>query len=138
MRGALNRASLDAAVNDDSSLQWSPVYTTVAGLLPLGEVPAVGRGAGRPSIILVRSQLDVSHPGRVKLSFNTALGLTFWMDGRRVELPANAADELICDLGTGLHTLTIAALPARRAQAIQCTLEDLAGSKAQARVVLGK
>jgi putative heme-binding domain-containing protein len=137
-RRLLNRTSLDAAINDNNSLVWSPLYTTVAGLLPLGELPAVGRGAGRPPIVLARSQLDVSHPGRVKLRFNSALGLTFWMDGRRIEPTADRADELICDLATGLHTLTVAVLPARREQAIRCTLDDVAGSGAQARVVLGK
>ena len=97
-RRLLNRTSLDAVINEDRSLVWSPVYTTVAGLLPLGDVPAVSRGAGRPPIALARSQLEVSHPGRVKLSFNSALGLTFWMDGRRIEPTADRADELICDL----------------------------------------
>jgi hypothetical protein len=137
-RRLLDRTSLDAAVREGGSLVWSPVYTTVAGLLPLGDLPAVSHGAGRPPIILARSELEVSHPGRVKLSFNSALGLTCWMDGRRIEPPSDRADELICDLSTGPHTLTIAVLPARRGQAIRCTLDDVAGSGAQARVVLGK
>ncbi len=137
-RRLLNRTSVDNAVNGDSSLVWSPVYTTVAGLLPLGDLPEIGRGAGRPPIALARSELEVSHPGRVKLNFNSTLGLTCWIDGRRIEPPADRPDELICDLGTGRHTLTIAALPARRGQPIRCTLDDVAGSEAQARVVLGK
>jgi hypothetical protein len=74
----------------------------------------------------------------VKLSFNSAIGLTFWMDGRRIEPAADRANEFICALGTGRHSLTIAALPARRGQPIQCTLDDVAGSEAQARVILGK
>jgi putative heme-binding domain-containing protein len=137
-RRLLNRTSLDAAVNEERSLVWSPAYTTVAGLLPLGDVPVVGRGTGRPPIALARSRLEVSHPGRVKLSFNSTLGLTFWMDGSRIEPTADRPDELIYDLSSGLHTLAIAVFPDRRVSAIRCTLDDVAGSGAQARVVLGK
>jgi putative heme-binding domain-containing protein len=137
-RRLISRTSLDAAVNENGSLVWSPLYTTVAGVLPQGDVPAAGHGAGRPPIALARSVLEVSHPGRVKLRFNSAGGLTFWMDGRRIEPTADQGNELICDLTGGLHTLTVAVLQARREQAIQCTLDDVAGSGAQARVVLGK
>jgi putative heme-binding domain-containing protein len=137
-RRLLTRASLDAAMKEDGSLVWSPAYTTVAGLLPLADLPAVRLGAGRPPFALARSQLDVSRPGRVKLNFNSTLELSFWMDGRLIEPPADRADELICELTTGQHTLTIAVFPARRVPAIWCTLDDVAGSGAQARVVLGK
>ena len=134
----LNRTSLDAVISQDSSLVWSSVYTTVAGHLPLGDLPALDRGASRPPIVLARSQVKLSHSGRVKLSFNSTLELTCWIDGRRVEPPADQPGHLILDLGTGLHTLTIAASRSRRPPTIRCTLDDVAGSGAQATVVLGK
>ena len=94
------------------TVHWSGAPSTrrSPGCCRCDDVPAVSRGAGRPPIALARSQLEVSHPGRVKLSFNSALGLTFWMDGRRIEPTADRADELICDLTTGLHTLSLAIL----------------------------
>jgi hypothetical protein len=94
---------------------------------------------------LVRSQFELTRPGRVKLRFNSIADLTLWIDGRRVEPEASSRDELTCDLAVGIHTLTLArpieqtgSPESRRGAAIQCTLEDVAGSEARARVVLGK
>ncbi len=77
----------------DNPLMWRPAYTTVAGLLPLSEWAESGRSPGTTSVALARTQIQVTTPGKVKLSFNTTEGLRFWIDGRRVE-PARDSGRL--------------------------------------------
>jgi hypothetical protein len=132
------RGGLDALVQDEGSLTWRPAYATVAGLLPLSEWSGPGRSSEARPIALARTQLQVTTPGRVKLSFNSAAALTFWLDGRRIEPDRIEPDAVLLDLSAGLHTLTLAVDPGRRGEGIRCVLEDVLGSPARAQVVLGK
>ncbi len=125
---------------DSAALTWSPAYSEVSGLLPLADLPAItlkapaGSGAEVGRTGFARSQIDVTTPGRVRLTLNSPRGLSLWLDGTSVE-PRAAID---LDLTAGLHTLTFAVKPGERAEGLRCTLDDLPGSPARARVVVGK
>ena len=135
---AMIRTSVEAVIQNQESWVWRPVHATVAGLLLPAELPANPRVGNAPPMTLVQSAIAVTTPGAVKLRFNSAAGLSFWVDGRRVELDPNEPDVLILDLGRGTHNLFVAYEPSRRTEPIRCVLEDVAGSAAQARPVLGK
>jgi putative heme-binding domain-containing protein len=137
-RDALARGGPEAVLQLDNPLIWRPTYTTVAGSLPLSEWAEASRSPKSKSLALARTQLQVTTPGPVKLSFNTAEGLRFWIDGRSVEPARDSSNSLILDLTPGLHTLGVAVDLTHRREGIRCLLDDVPGSPARAQVVLGK
>ena len=122
-----------------TALIWRPAYTTVAGLLPLSEWDAdpADRRAPAP-IALARTQLQVTTPGKVKLSFNTTEGLRFWIDGRRVEPTRDTRRARGPRPVAGPAHARRRRRPAHRREGIRCILDDVPGSPARAQVVLGK
>ena len=109
-----------------------------AGVLLSGELPMNPRVNQAPPIAVVQSAVQVTTPGKVKLRFDSAKDLSFWVDGRRVEPAADDPDALALDLDRGVHTLSVAFEPGHRPDGLRCVLEDVAGSSAQALPVLGK
>ncbi len=133
----LARSGVEALVREEGGLTWRPAYTTVAGFLP----PSEWRERSRPVVAraqatagLARTQLQATTGGPVRLALDSTDGLTFYLDGRRVQPKAKA---LVLDLSPGLHTLAVA-IAASRTDGIRCVLEDIPGSPARASVVLGK
>jgi hypothetical protein len=110
---------------------WRPAYSTVAGNLPLAEVPALGL---TPEFSLVRCRVEVTTAGPVALRLEPAEGTKLWVDG----LPKDARAETILDVPTGNHTLTFAVPRDGKSAALRVELRDVAGSPARARMVLGK
>ncbi len=117
-----------AAAFDDPSLRWEPVYSTVAGVLPLADLPHEG------AVAVVRCQVEASTPGSVVMRLNTAKGLRLWLDRKPIEV--KDATEL--NLTPGVHTLTFAVDLGQRTEGLRCELEDQPGSAARVRVVGGK
>ncbi len=124
---------LGAVAGEDTALTWSSEYTTVAGELPLKSIfwrPGL-RTFDLPDCI-ARTQIEVSTGGEVALRLNWDMGLRLWVDGK----PAYPKGTL--NLTPGIHTLTFEVDRTVRKKELQCELEDLPGSKAQARFVGGK
>ena len=130
----LRRQRIAAATGNDPALTWSAAYSMVSGSLPLEEVPAMRIWKDTPPLSVVRCQLDVTTGGKAKLRFGSAKGLTLWFDGN----PVDAKEDVVLDLPTGLHTLTVAVDREQRKEALHVELEDVAGSPARVRVVGGK
>jgi len=134
----LIRTSHASAAGNDPSLVWSPVYSTVAGDLPLDAMPLFKLGTGAEKQVVqasfVRCQLDATTAGKTKLLLNSAKGVKAWLDGEPVE----ARDEMVLDLGLGAHTLTFELDRAVRVEPLRVELDDLAASPARVRVVGGK
>jgi putative heme-binding domain-containing protein len=116
------------AALEDPSLRWDSVYSTVAGVLPLEDLPRAGEAA------VVRCQVEASTPGPVVLRLNTAKGLRLWLDRK----PLEVKDATELNLTPGVHTLTFAVDLGQRKEALRCELEDQPGSAARVRVVGGK
>jgi putative heme-binding domain-containing protein len=134
---ALRRTSLDATIAAPS-LTWSPAYSMVSGILPLETIPASAPATNQffdiPGVSIARGQVDVWTGGAIQLESNGIEGLTLWVDGTRVPVH----EETTLTLASGVHTLTLAIDRSKRRAALKMTLEDVAGSPAQAEVVLGK
>ncbi len=138
VRERLASSGVEGLLRDEGGLTWRPAYATVAGFLPAsewreGSRPA-GGGSARGIVGLARTQLQATTAGPVRLALDSTDGLTFYLDGRRVEPESKA---LTLDLSPGLHTLAVA-IGASRADGVRCVLEDIPGSPARASVVLGK
>ena len=108
---------------DDPSLRWQPVYSTVAGLLPLDGLAAYGETA------VVRCQVEASTPGPVILRLNTAKGLRLWLDRKSVEVK----DSTELNLTPGVHTLTFAVDLSERKEALRVDWRISQGRRAGAR-----
>jgi putative heme-binding domain-containing protein len=132
------RDGLPALINRAQSLAWRPVYTTVAGILPLDEQTGPTKGATAPAVLLARTQLEVTTPGKVKLSFNTTKGISIFIDGKPIEPEPESPRSIVTELARGTHTLIIATDTEHRREGIRCVLEEVAGSSARAQAVLGK
>jgi putative heme-binding domain-containing protein len=122
-----------AATSRDAPWQtWSPVYSRVAGVMPLSDVSAF-KG---PRVCILRCQFEVTTPGKAKMALNSATGLRLWVDGD----PITADKEVVLDLKTGLHTLTLAVDREKRREqeALRVEVVDVSGSPAQVRLIGGK
>lgn len=101
----LNRTSLDSAASDAPQLNWAPLPSTVAGLLPLGEAPVFQPHREVPAMVFASFDIDCQKAGTVRFEF-TAQPDTFsmWLDGRpRPTPPANEA----INLSAGKHRVVL-------------------------------
>jgi putative heme-binding domain-containing protein len=128
----LARDGVGAAGMDRPALVWGPAYSTVAGLLPPAELPALAGAAGR--VAVVRCQLEAATGGPVRLRLNGTQGLTLWLDRKPVEL----REVLEWNPTPGMHTLTVAIDVGRRKEPLRCEVEDVSGSPARVNPVGGK
>jgi putative heme-binding domain-containing protein len=140
----LERAGLDAVLRDDPHLLWGPGYSTVAGTLPIAELPrvAVPLPTGRmlKPLSVVRCQVEVTTAGPIVLRLNVGKNgvldqaVFLWQNRNKVEVK----DTLTLQLPVGMHTLTLALDPARAGAELRCEIDEQAGSPARVRIVAGK
>jgi len=125
---------LATPAKDERGLQWNSVYSTVAGLLPLADVPSFSLGKEKHPVSLVRCQVDVTTAGPFLVRLNSTKGLKLWID----QNPVAVKETLEVNLPVGMHALTFVVDREERREGLRCELEDKAGSSARVRVVGGK
>lgn len=130
----LRRTGFQTAAAGDAKISWGSLYGTVAGELPLSEVPKLAVPMYPTPVSFVRCELEVSTPGAVKLLVNDSSGLTAWLGPE----PLTLKQETTLDLPRGRHRLTIAIDRETRHDSLRLELMDVKGSAAQAEVVGGK
>jgi putative heme-binding domain-containing protein len=130
----LIRTSHASAAGDDPALVWTPAYSTVAGVLPLEDLPRFQFGKNGPTTAFIRCQLEATTPGKVKLLLNSSQGINAWLNRE----PVDARDSLELDLKQGLHTITLAIDLQRRKDPLRIELDDVPGSSARVRILGGK
>ncbi len=134
--GKLSSAELAAMLSGDQGPGWKQAYATVAGRLPLVE-SALAQPRG-PGLLLARAQFELTTPGAIRVAFNSLHGVTVFLDGKMMLPKQGAQNALELELERGMHTLGLAVDRRQRHDDLRATLEDLPGSKAQARVILGR
>jgi len=132
--GLARTTRLAAAAEPGTPFAWSPFYSKVSGDLPLADLPKLVVWNGNDPLAVVRFQLDVTTAGAAKLKFNSAAGLTLFVDGKPVEAKA----ETPLDLKTGTVTVTMVVDRAKRTEDIRVELDDVPGSPARVSVIGGK
>jgi putative heme-binding domain-containing protein len=131
-RRLLQAGGLNGAIADDHALSWTPVYSTVSGLLPLNALPGLRTDSG--TFALVRCQFEASTNAKARLKLNTAKGLTLWLD----RAPLETKQEVVLDLAAGTHTITVAINLGERSKGLRCELDAAPGSAARVHIVKGK
>lgn len=95
-----------------SDYVWMPVYATVGGGVPVGELPEV-QGRGKNGLGVVRSFLDVKAAGLVKVKITGKLAdLELFLGETEIPLPDQGTEaELVLEIQSpGKQKLTIAGL----------------------------
>ena len=77
------RADLRSVLTDEN-LRWTRQYSTVAGALPLSDVPMLATAEGPAGY--VRFRLESTKRERVYLAVREPSGLTAWANGERLDL----------------------------------------------------
>jgi putative heme-binding domain-containing protein len=128
------RTRVAAATEPDNPFSWSPVYSTVSGVLPLADLPSFTVWKDTAVQSVVRFQLDVTTAGKAKLKFNSVMGLSVYLGNT----PVDAQAETVLDLPPGRPTVTILIDRSLRREDLRIELEDVPGSPARVSVVGGK
>ena len=92
-----------------SDLPWTPAYSTVAGALPLDDLPILG-DAGYS---FVQFELDVQQAGTVVLALNESDGVSAWLGAQPLE---PIQQQVTLDLPAGVHRFTLAIDRATRSE----------------------
>ncbi|MCI0703942.1 MAG: HEAT repeat domain-containing protein [Planctomycetia bacterium] len=128
------RTRVSAAAEPDNPFAWSPTYSKVSGVLPLGELPKFTVWNDTEAQTVLRFQLDVTTAGNVKLKFNSVERLVVYVGNTPVEPKL----ETILDLKTGVQTVTILINRHWRTEDLRIELDDVANSPARVSIVGGK
>jgi putative heme-binding domain-containing protein len=131
----LNENGLTALGKHEGWQLWSPAYSTVAGELPKSDVPKLKLSNGPDAIGVVRCQIEVTKPGRSKITLNSANGLSFYLNGKKFDASANAEIDL---KSTGIHELVFVMDLSKASDLLRCELAEVPGSSSQFSFVLGR
>jgi putative heme-binding domain-containing protein len=126
----VRQLGVKAFATGGDDLEWKPVYSTVAGNVPLGELPKV-RGYQNEFSVL-RFALDMPAAGQTSFSIADPTGLQLWVDGKEREPGA----KIVLDLDAGRRAVTVAVDRAVRIQPLELELLE-SESASGARLVGG-
>ncbi len=115
------------AIDDDAALPWQSASSTVAGLLPLQELPSVNRW-NQQLFSFVRFSVDVPESGKIGLRLNDAAGLELWAG----KSPLKVAADMVLELPPGVHTISAAIDQKQRKQPLRVELVNAAGESSAA------
>jgi putative heme-binding domain-containing protein len=125
---------LATPAKNERGLQWGSAYSTVAGVLPVADIPSFALGKGKHAVSLIRGHVDVTTAGPFFVRLNSTKGLKLWID----QNPVAVKEVLEANLPIGMHVLTFVVDRDERREGLRCELEDKSGSPARVRVVSGK
>ncbi|AMV19649.1 PVC-type heme-binding CxxCH protein [Planctomyces sp. SH-PL14] len=105
---AIRRTSYATAATDDPAFQFAPVYSTVGGALPLGELPTLratyALKPGERGASYVRTEMEVVQAGKGRIVVSPAKGVAGWLNDK----PFDPASDALLDLPVGKHRITLA------------------------------
>ncbi|MCP4788244.1 MAG: sorbosone dehydrogenase [Fuerstiella sp.] len=114
----LRRTSYGMAASDDPAFLWKKQYSTVAGCLPMKDIPtvSVSDGSADPrGVGFARCSLKAEITGNVMLRFNDISGLEL----RQNEIPVNITETVTLKVKPGDHRLTFTVDQTRRTQPLE-------------------
>src|SRR5262249_28071987 len=91
------------AGDHEPGMSWVPAYSTVAGTLPVADLPRFRPSREVPVSSMVRTQLDVATACKVRLKLGNTKGLRVWLDHEVI----SGKEVVEVNLSRGLHTLKV-------------------------------
>jgi putative heme-binding domain-containing protein len=123
--------NLDSAMPALAANEGVPVYSLVSGILPDDAMVPPGKSLG-----LVRSEINVTSAGSIRLVLNNAKGVRLWIDGKPVNV---TGEQVTADPTTGIHDAIFAVdLASHGPDGLRVEVVDVPGSTAHAQPVGGK
>jgi putative heme-binding domain-containing protein len=120
----LRRTSYAQAASDDPVFQWQRRYSTVAGHLPLNDVPQVSvrnrSAAGSRGVSFARCNLVVETAGTVGLKLNSGEGLELRLN----DVPVDIEQLMTVNVEPGTYRLTFTIDQALRTEPLQLELAE--------------
>jgi putative heme-binding domain-containing protein len=112
-----------ASTAGDGQATWTPLYSTVAGVVPLDDLPKIN---GQVGAIFSFAQFDVEAPasGKVRLRVEDSTALEIWVDGKQVGM----GPEIALELTPGGHTITLAIDRHRRQSPLRIEIASALGA----------
>ena len=130
----LRRTSYAMAATDDPAFTWQETYSTVAGNLPIDDIPQVtvrNRSApGARGVGFARCEVNVETAGKVTFNLNSPAGLEL----RLVDAPVDLAERFSLNLRPGRHRFTFIVDQSQRSVPLELEI-DGAETKAVAAFV---
>ena len=99
----LREEGMGYAARANAALPWRSAYSTVAGALPLGDVPVVTY-FNPMRYRVARFEIDAPQAGAATLDFGADGGVSIWIDGQPAVLAGRTAT---FDLAPGRHVITV-------------------------------
>jgi len=131
----IDQEGLDAVVDPETRLRLQPIYSQVAGDLPLSEV-AVLELENEKTISLLQFEIEVLTAGDVQLAFNSAKGIHAWAGNNALSLVEQSATT---HLPQGKHQITVAVDRKIHPEGgLKIELKEVTGSAAQTRLTMGR
>jgi putative heme-binding domain-containing protein len=122
-------------VKDNAKIINEPVYSKVAGDLPLEELPVVEAGVNKKYTFL-KFEIEVVSKGNVNLSFNSTIGVMAWVGAKPMKLTELGA---VVDLPQGIHSITLALDRSTfKESSLFVQLSDSENGAAQTRLVMSR
>ncbi len=120
----LKRTSDTHVMADDTDLAWLPVYSTVAGSLPLDDLPTFTRtfssSTDKLTSSFVRCRIQANSPGKARLKIHGVDGLQLWINGT----PRKLADVIDLDIPQGTLAVSLAVDHDQRKDPLRLELID--------------
>ncbi len=117
---SLAPATESVSPTDESTLSWTSAFSLVSGMLPLDELVA----AGKNGVVLARSRMEVTTPGKIQLKLNSTEGLAAWVNGK----PTALGPQVVLDLERGVNTIIFKLNIKQRKTGLLVEVEDVPGS----------
>ncbi|MEK6249108.1 MAG: hypothetical protein N2C12_13070, partial [Planctomycetales bacterium] len=106
-------------VADQDQFDWQSVYSTVAGNLPLADLPRIG------SLSVARFAIETANPGKVRFRLNDTTGLWVSVDKQTISADDLSDRQATVTLDKGTHTVTILVDRATRFKPLRIMLADV-------------
>ena len=121
----MNRTSFDSAASGEDVFKWRLEYTLVNGIIDVMSLPTFKIHRNTPKTSFLRTKLEVTVAGSVKLKFDAADRIKLWVDGK----PKKIETVTTLELEKGIHQIVIAV---RNDSETKARVELLAGESVAA------
>jgi hypothetical protein len=109
---------------DDAGLTWTPAYSTVAGNLPIAELPTFTQTFSatteKRTASFVRCRVQANSAAKAKLKFDDVAGLQLWINGT----PRPVAEIVEFDVPQGTTAISLCVDHGKRKTPLRVELVD--------------
>ncbi len=128
------REGSDYLVKAPDKVSYSPVYSKVAGDLPMEEL-SIQDVAVNKQISVVRFEIEVLTNGNVQLDFNNTTGINAWDGTKALNVTGTG---ITAEMAQGIHSIVLTIdRQTNKEKSLRIQLLDAANTPAQTRLVMG-